>query len=139
MKMRWRRTIIEIGIAVLILVGIAWLMDTRLPSRQERKKMSQSVSANFDNTDLDVALQSLVDQTDGSFSITVCADLKRYKVSLYPGGKIPLSRALEGIAAQIPAHYLPYGMQDVAIVHPMFVCKGGNRLVVAIEKRAPKH
>jgi hypothetical protein len=135
----WRRpTITQMALALLILAVLVWLLERRFPSWGERRKMSQVVSANFDNMDLDLAVQSLIDQSDGSVEITMCTGLAKAKVTLHEKGPISLSRALNEIATQIPTKYYPYGILDVAIAQPVFFCKGGNQpvaTVVIIKKR----
>jgi hypothetical protein len=135
----WRRpTIIEAIILAVILLSVVYLMERRFPDWQERKKMSQTISASYDNVDLQIVLQSLVNQTDGSVTITVCDDLTKYGVSLHTQGSIPLNQALKKVAAQIPGKYYAYGMLDVAVAHPVFLCEGHNETAVTIKKTASK-
>jgi hypothetical protein len=133
----WRRSaIIETLTVILILLGSLYFMEGRFPNWRERKKMSQRISASYDNADLKVVLQSMVDQTDGTVSITLCDGLTNAKVSLHTQGSVPLSQALKEIATQIPDKYYPYGMLDVAVAHPLFVCEGRNGTTVTLKKTA---
>ena len=102
----WRRSvIIQTIIVMLILICGIYFMEGRLPSWRERKKLSQRVSATYDNADLEVVLQSLVNQTDGSITITLCEGLIKTKVSLHTQGSVPLSQALKEISTQVPSKY----------------------------------
>jgi hypothetical protein len=131
----WRRSvIIETIIVILILLGGVYFMEGRLPNWRERKKLAQRISATYDTADLDVVLQSLVNQTDGSVTITVCEGLAKSKVSLHTQGFVPLSQALKDISTQIPSKYYPYGMLDVAVAHPVFVCAGRDGTAITFTK-----
>jgi hypothetical protein len=135
----WRRpTIVETIIVAVILLSVVYFTERRFPDWQERKKMSQMISANYDNVDLQTVLQSLVNQTDGSVTFTVCDGLTKYGVSLHTQESIPLSQALKKVAAQVPGKYYAYGMLDVAVAHPVFLCEGHNGTAVTIERTASK-
>ncbi len=131
----WRRPkITEVLVALLIVLAGAYFLERRIPGWAVRKQLSQAVAPNFEGMDLQGALQSMVQQTDGTVTMTVCTDLTRYRVSLHPNGPIPLKQALYEIASQIPANYYPYGMLDVAAAHPVFLCKHHNETAVTIKK-----
>jgi hypothetical protein len=131
----WRRAaIIETLAVILILLGGVYFMEGRFPNWRERKKMSQRISASYDNADLEVVLQSMVDQTDGTVSITLCDGLTHAKVSLHTQGSVPLSQALKEISTQIPGKYYPYGMLDVAVAHPVFVCEAHDGTSMTLRK-----
>ena len=74
-----RPRIVEVVIVVLILAVGLYLFEGRIPSWQERKKLSQPVVADFNDIELLDALQSLVNQTDGTVTITVCSGLTHSK------------------------------------------------------------
>ncbi len=131
----WRRPkIVEVLVALLIVIAGTYFLERRIPGWKVRKQLSQTVAPNFEGMDLQDALQSLVQQTDGDVTMTVCTGLTRYKVSLHPNGPIPLKQALNEIASQIPTNYYPYGMLDVAAAHPVFLCKNHNETAVTIKK-----
>lgn len=138
MKYLRRLTIVEVVVALLIVLAIFYFFERRFPSWQERRKMSQAVVASFDNMELQDALQALIDQTDGTVTITVCSGLTKSKVSLHSNGPIALNGALKGIAARIPAKYYPYGLLDVAVAHPVFLCQDRNETAVTIKKGISK-
>ena len=129
-----RPRIVGVVIVVLILAVGLYLFEGRIPSWQERKKLSQPVVADFNDIELLDALQSLVNQTDGTVTITVCSGLTHSKVSLHSGGSIALARALNEIVAQVPSKYFPYGTLDRAVARPVILCRNHNDTVVTIEK-----
>ncbi len=131
----WRHLrIAEVIVALLIVLGGVYFFERRIPGWKVMKQLSQTVAPNFDGVELQDALQSLVQQTDGTVTMTVCTGLMKYRVSLHPDRPIRLNQALHEIAKQIPANYYPYGMLDVAAAHPVFLCRNHDETAVTIKK-----
>jgi hypothetical protein len=100
MRFLQRRTIVEAILVILTLLGGVYMLERRFPSLDERKKMAQKISASYDDADLEVVLQSAINQTDGTVSITVCEGLAKTRVSLHTQGSVPLDNALEKIGSE---------------------------------------
>ncbi len=130
---------LEVVFALFVSLLGVYFYERRFPSFRERRKLAQIVEANFNDIELQRALQSLIDQTDGSVTMTVCSDLLRIRVSLKSRKSVPLGDALKEIAGQIPTKYYPYGMLDVAVAHPVFLCRDHNETATTISKTSNNH